>query len=288
MKNHSTVPLGAHMSIAGGIQTAVDRALSIGCTALQVFTKNSNQWQSKPLRAEDILSYKSKIADASIEPVVAHDSYLINLCSSNPDLLIKSRTMFIDELQRCEQLGIPYLNFHPGAHGGAGTADGIQKIVESLNAVHEATPDCGVVSVVETTAGQGTSVGRTFEEIAAIVNGVDDPSRMAVCIDTCHIFAAGYDIATDEGYEKTIGDFDAIVGIKRLAAFHVNDSKKGLGSRVDRHEHIGKGAIGIHGFRLLMNDPRFAVIPKILETPKSNDLHEDVENMTLLRSLIRT
>lgn len=286
MKKENVILLGAHMSIAGGVNTAVDRALSIGCTALQVFTKNSNQWHAKPLSEEDIQSYKTKIAGASMAPVVAHDSYLINLSAVNPNLLKKSRMMFIEEIQRCAQLGIPLLNFHPGAHGGAGPEEGINKIVESLNIAHEATKDSGVMSVVETTAGQGTSIGRSFEEIAAIINGVDHPLRMAVCIDTCHIFAAGYNFSTEKGYEKTFKEFDALIGLKHLAAFHVNDSKKGLGSRVDRHEQIGKGAIGVEGFSLLMNDVQFEHIPKILETPKSEDLHEDVENMKLLRSLL--
>jgi deoxyribonuclease-4 len=285
MKKENVVLLGAHMSIAGGIHRAVDRALSIGCTALQVFTKNGNQWHAKPLSEDDIQSYKTKIAGASIAPVVSHDSYLINLSAINPDLLKKSRMMFIEEIRRCAQLGIPLLNFHPGAHGGAGPEEGIKKIIEGLNIAHEATKDSDVMSVVETTAGQGTSIGRSFEEIAAIINGVDDPSHMAVCIDTCHIFAAGYNISTEKGYEKTFKEFGELIGLKHLAAFHVNDSKKGLGSHVDRHEQIGKGAIGVEGFRLLMNDTRFDHVPKILETPKSEDLHEDVENMKLLRSL---
>jgi deoxyribonuclease IV len=287
MKIKQPLLLGAHMSIAGGVHAAVDRALSIGCTALQVFTKNSTQWNAKPLSDEDIESYKTKIADARIVPVVSHDSYLINLSAVDQNLLKKSRKMFVEEIRRCAQLGIPLLNFHPGAHCGAGAEEGIKKIIKSLNIAHAETKGCGVMSVVETTAGQGTSLGRSFEEIAAIVNGVEETSRMAVCIDTCHVFAAGYDISTEEGYRKTFEEFDAIVGFDRLAAFHINDSKKGLASHVDRHEHIGKGAIGIEGFRLLMNDRRFDAIPKILETPKSEDLHEDVENMKLLRSLVR-
>jgi deoxyribonuclease-4 len=286
MNTNNTILLGAHMSVSGGVHTAVDRATSIGCTALQVFTKNNNQWHGKPLDSSDIQSYKRKIADARIAPVVAHDSYLINLCAVNPEILKKSREAFIDELQRCEQLGIQLLNFHPGAHGGAGESDGIKKIIESLNIAHENTKGFRVLSVVETTAGQGTAVGYKLEHLAEIIRGVDVPQRMAVCIDTCHIFAAGYNIGTEEGYEKTFQEFDEIVGLNRIAAFHVNDSKKGLGSHVDRHEHIGKGTIGLTGFGLLMNDQRFAAIPKILETPKSEDLHEDVENMNVLKGLI--
>ena len=282
---NNKVLLGAHMSIAGGVHTAVDRATSIGCTALQVFTKNNNQWSGKPLTDDDIAQYKQKISAAGIDPVVSHDSYLINLCAMKPDVLQKSRTAFIDELERCEQLGIPLLNFHPGAHVGAGEEEGIKKICESLDIAHNATKGFAVKSVLEATAGQGTNLGYSFEQLKMMIDGVEHPERMAVCIDTCHIFAAGYDIATEKGYEETFRLFDEIVGLERLVAFHINDSKKGLGSRVDRHEHIGKGAIGLTGFRLLMNDERFAHIPKILETPKSEDLHEDVENITVLKSL---
>lgn len=274
------------MSIAGGVHTAVDRATSVGCTALQVFTKNNNQWNGKPFSEDEISRYKTKIAAAGIAPVVSHDSYLINLCATNPDTLKKSRAAFIDELQRCETLGIPLLNFHPGSHLGAGEEEGIKGICESLNIAHAQTKGFTVKSVLEATAGQGTNIGYTFEHLRAIIDGVDHPERMAVCIDTCHIFAAGYDISTEKGYRETFELFDGIIGLERLAAFHVNDSKKGLGSHVDRHDHIGKGMIGLTGFRLLMNDERFAHIPKILETPKSDDLHEDVENMNVLKSLI--
>jgi len=279
--------LGAHMSVSGGIHRAVDRATSIGCTALQVFTKNNNQWQARPLDDGEIKSYKTKITDSRITPVVAHDSYLINLCALNPEILAKSRRALVDELTRCEQLGIQLLNFHPGAHGGAGEEEGIKRIIESLNWAHDKTKNFKVLSVAEATAGQGTAVGHRFEHLSRIINGVDDPQRMAVCIDTCHIFAAGYELRTEAGYEQTFREFDDIVGISRLAAFHVNDSKKEFGSHVDRHEQIGKGAIGVEGFSFLMNDERFASIPKILETPKSEDLHEDVENIRVLRSLVK-
>ncbi len=283
----SLILLGAHMSASGGVHTAVDRATSIGCTALQVFTKNNNQWNAKPLTDDDIQNYKRKIAEASIAPVVAHDSYLINLCATNPDILKKSRVALVDELTRCEQLGIQLLNFHPGAHGGAGEDEGVKKIIESLNIAHNETKEFKVLSVVEATAGQGTAIGYKFEHLEKIINGVEEPNRMAVCIDTCHIFAAGYELRTEEGYAKTFREFDDVVGLDRLAAFHVNDSKKGLGAHVDRHEHIGHGMIGIQGFAFLMNDKRFASIPKILETPKSEDLHEDVENMRELRGLVK-
>ncbi|MFI5253500.1 MAG: deoxyribonuclease IV [Bacteroidota bacterium] len=279
--------IGAHESIAGGVYTAFERAESVGCATLQVFTKNSNQWAAKPLTEEDIANYKSAASKSTIKPVVAHDSYLINLCAVSPEILKKSREAFTDELQRCEALGIPYLNFHPGGHMGRGEEDGIKYIIESLNIAHEQTKGFHVKSVIETTAGQGTTLGYRFEQLKAMINGVDEPERMAVCIDTCHIFAAGYDIATPEAYERTMKEFSDIIGFNKLAAIHVNDSKKGLGSKVDRHEHIGKGAIGIGGFRNLMNDPRLKKIPKILETPKGEDLAEDRMNLATLRKLIK-
>ena len=279
--------IGAHESIGGGIHRAFERAEQVGCATLQVFTKNSNQWHAKPLTDEDVASYKTAASKSNIRPVVAHDSYLINLCANNAELLKKSRTAFVDELRRCEALGIPYLNFHPGAHTGQGEEEGIRRIIESLNWVHEETKGFNVLSVLETTAGQGSAVGYRFEHLRQIIDGVDEPLRMAVCIDTCHIFAAGYDIGTEKGYEETMKEFDAIVGLKRLVAIHTNDSKKPLGSRVDRHEHIGKGAIGKIGFRMLMQDERLVKVPKILETPKGEDLKEDVMNLRMLRKLAR-
>jgi deoxyribonuclease-4 len=288
IKKETGILLGAHMSISGGVYTAVDRATSIGCTALQVFKKNNNQWNAKPLTDDDIQNYKRKIAEASIVPVLAHDSYLINLCAMNPDILKKSRAALIDELTRCELLGIQLLNFHPGAHGGVGEEEGIRRVIESLNIAHNETKGFKVLSVVEATAGQGTAIGYKFEHLEKIINGVDEPKRMAVCIDTCHIFAAGYELRTEEGYAKTFREFDEVVGFDRLAAFHVNDSKKGFGAHVDRHEHIGHGMIGTQGFAFLMNDKRFVNIPKILETPKSEDLHEDVENIKVLRALVKS
>jgi deoxyribonuclease-4 len=274
------------MSIAGGVHTAVERGISTGCTTMQMFVKNNNQWRGKELTDEDISTYKKLLQESSIGPVVVHDTYLINLCATDKEILRKSRTALKDELDRCEMLGVEYLNFHPGSHIGAGEKEGIKRIAESLNTIHDQTLGYGVRSVLETTAGQGTEIGYRFEQLREIIDLVDDAERMAVCVDTCHIFAAGYDIATERGYEKTFEDFDAIIGLGRLAAFHVNDSKREFGSRVDRHEHIGKGAIGKIGFRLLMNDDRFRTVPKILETPKGPEMKEDVKNMRLLRSLV--
>jgi deoxyribonuclease-4 len=276
------------MSIEGGVHKAVERAASVGCATMQMFVKNNNRWKGAPIAEEDASTYKALLSKARIGPVVVHDTYLINLCASDPLILKKSREALKDELDRCELLGVKYLNFHPGAHMGAGEKEGIKLIAESLNIVHEQIKGYNVKSVLEVTAGQGTNIGYTFEQLKAIIEQVDEQERMAVCIDTCHVYAAGYDIATEKGYEKTFEEFDAIIGLDRLVAFHVNDSKKELGSRVDRHEHIGKGTIGKEGFRFLMNDPRFTNIPKILETPKGSDMREDVENMKVLRGLVET
>ncbi len=291
MVKRRTVPgeilLGAHESIAGGIYRAVERAASIGATALQVFTKNSNRWEAPPLTAMDAENYKTALSKSSIRSVISHDSYLINLCAVDPAILEKSRRALIDEIRRCETLGIGMLNFHPGAHMGAGDEAGIALIAESLDFVHRETRGSAVLSVVETTAGQGSALGHRFEQIAAIIRGVADRDRMAVCIDTCHIFAAGYDIRAAASYERVMGEFGEIVGFERLQAIHVNDSKTGLGSRVDRHAHIGEGHIGKEGFGHLMNDIRLKDVPKILETPKGDDLAEDRTNMESLKKLIR-
>jgi deoxyribonuclease-4 len=202
------------------------------------------------------------------------------------EVLRKSRAALRDELGRCEALGISGLILHPGSHVGAGEKDGIKRIAESLNLAHADTPGYRTRSILETTAGQGSAIGYRFEQLGGIIDLVDEKDRVGVCFDTCHVFAAGYDISTEGGWEETIGAFDDVIGLRRLSAIHVNDSRKERGSRVDRHDHIGKGKIGLPGFRMLMNDPRMENVPKILETEKSDDMHEDIENMNVLRSLI--
>ncbi|MDI6779590.1 MAG: deoxyribonuclease IV [Bacteroidota bacterium] len=274
--------IGAHVSIAGGLHLAFERGASIGCKTIQIFTKSNNQWKSKPLTDEEIKLYKAAERKFKIHPVATHDSYLINLCAADNEILKKSRHAFTDELQRCEALGIPYLIFHPGSHVGAGESEGINKIVESLNLAHEQTPGFKVKSVLETTAGQGTAIGYKFEHLRKIIDGVDEPKRMAVCLDTNHIFSAGYDIRTEVEYVKTFKEFDAIIGLKRLVVIHCNDSKKEFGARVDRHEHIGKGAIGKDAFGFIMRDKRLSKIPKILETPKGIDMMDDRMNLKIL------
>jgi len=285
--NKSNQLLGAHTSTAGGVSKAIDRADPLDFTAIQIFTKNNNRWAAKPLEEAEINSFKSKLATSNIKFVIAHDSYLINLCAAEKEMLEKSRNAFIDELERCEILGIPHLNFHPGAHVDQGEKDGIKIISESLNVAHEKTKGFKVSSMLEMTAGQGSAIGYTFEHMRKIIDLVEERERMTVCIDTAHIFAAGYNIKDKKEYEKVMRDFDDIIGLERLQCYHMNDSKKELGSKVDRHEHIGKGFIGLKGFRNIMNDEKVAHVPKILETPKGKEMLEDIENIYILKNLIK-
>lgn len=279
--------LGAHTSTSGGVSKAVELADKLKFSAMQIFTKNNNRWFQKPLDEKEILRYKELLKESGIKFVVSHDSYLINLCATNDANLEKSRNAFVDELERCEQLGIPHLNFHPGAHGGAGEDDGIKLIAESINLAHEKTRSFKVKSMLEATAGQGTALGYKFEHLRKIIDLVDEKDRMTVCIDTAHVFAAGYDIKNPKEYKKVIKEFDDIVGLERLKCFHMNDSKKQLGSRVDRHAHIGEGFIGLEGFANIMNDKKLTHIPKILETPKGKEQLEDLKNLRTLIGLIK-
>jgi deoxyribonuclease-4 len=287
-KSNSRGPLlGAHMSIAGGVGNAFLEGQKVDCDAIQIFTKSSRQWASKPLSGEEIEQFKINRKETGIQSVVAHDSYLLNLGS--PDTALRKRSMaaFIDEMERCETLGVSNLIAHPGAHVGAGEVQGIKTIAKSLDEVHKACPKFKVKVTLEITAGQGSNLGYRFEQIGDIIDATKESDRLRVCFDTEHAFAAGYDIRTKEGYERTFSEFDKEIGINMLAAFHLNDSKKEFHSRVDRHEHIGQGFIGVEAFRLLMNDKRFWGLPMCLETPKGPDLREDRENLTLLRSLIQ-
>jgi deoxyribonuclease IV len=278
--------LGAHMSIAGGFDKAVQRAHSVDSEALQVFTKNQNQWKARVIVDDEVVLFKQICTDCSIEHVVAHDSYLINLASPKDDLWEKSIDAFREELERCELLGIPYLVTHPGAHTGAGTDVGIARVIEALNRIHADLPGYEVRTLLETTAGQGSTLGATFDELSRIIAGVSETERVGVCFDTCHTFVAGYDLRTPEAYSETMMAFDEIIGLDRLMAIHLNDALKEFGSKRDRHAHIGKGFIGPGGFWNLMNDSRLAGIPALLETEKGDDLAEDREAITLLRSMI--
>ncbi len=279
--------LGTHVSVSGGLHTAFERAARVGCTTMQLFVKNANQWKAKPLTDDEVRTFRAAAAASPVRPVIAHAAYLINLCAVAPGVIDKSRAALEDELRRCEALGLRALVFHPGSHVGAGEEAGLRCIADSLNVIHDRTRDFHVLTALETTAGQGTTLGYRFEQLRAIIDRVEDGDRMAVCMDTCHMFTAGYPIHTPEGWEAVMKEFDAILGLARLVAIHVNDSKKPFGSRLDRHEHIGKGLIGLEGFRGLMNDPRLEQVPKILETQKSEDMHEDAENMAALTSLLR-
>jgi len=278
--------LGAHQSIEGGLDRAVVRARQAGCEVLQVFTRNSNQWRAKDLTPEDIALFREALTREGIGGVSAHGSYLINLAS--PDDVIHRRS--VDalglELDRCEALGIPSLIVHPGAHMGTGLQAGTARIAASLDEALAARPGGSTRVLLEVWAGQGSTIGGRFEEIAAILSRVREPARVGVCFDTCHAFAAGYDLRTQRGYEDTFAAFDREIGVGKIAAFHLNDSKAELGARLDRHEHIGKGWLGLEPFRLLLNDRRFAEIPKYLETPKGLDLREDIENLGTLRGLM--
>ncbi len=278
--------LGAHMSVAGGLHLALERMQRAGAESLQIFTRNQRQWRASSLTAEEIALFKRAWQEADQPLVAAHDSYLINLASPKPEIAAKSIAALADELDRCAALAIPWLVMHPGAHLGAGPEQGLSRVADNLDlALERAAGAQGVMVLLETTAGQGTSLGASFGELAAIIEQSRHGARLGVCFDTCHVFAAGYDLRTPESYAATFAEFDRVVCLDRLRFFHLNDSVGQLGSRVDRHAHIGQGAIGCPGFALLVNDPCFAGHPMTLETPKGKDLKEDIENLALLRSL---
>jgi deoxyribonuclease-4 len=279
--------LGSHVSIAGGLHNAFTMAQKIGCTAIQIFTKNANRWQAKPLTQEAIEQFLNAWKASEVKSVSVHDSYLINLGTPKPDLLKKSQNALLIELQRCEQLQIPYLVMHPGSHVGSGEEEGLKRVVESFDIIHEQTPGYQAKILVETTAGQGSALGYRFEHLAHIRAMVREPERIGVCLDTCHIFAAGYDFRAETSYQSTMDAFDSIIGLQHLKVIHLNDSLKEFDSRVDRHEEIGKGQIGLDGFRHVMRDPRLKDVPKILETPKAKDpVASDQENLRILRKLM--
>jgi deoxyribonuclease-4 len=280
--------LGAHVSTAGGLTTAFDRAEQLGINTFQLFVKNNKQWFSpKELTDEDVASFRNRRKLWKKKgPLIAHACYLLNLGSSDEKIQETSRESFLKELTRADALGVDHFVFHPGSHGGGGEESAIANIAKGLNWIHEKTPGFTTKSVLEITAGQGSAVGHRFEHLEAIISKVEDEKRVAVCLDTCHMFASGYDIRDAEAWERSFEEFESRIGFDKLVCVHTNDSKKGLGSRVDRHEHIGAGMIGIEGFRLLMNDKRFAKIPKILETPKDEKMTEDYKNLAVLKGLI--
>ena len=278
--------LGAHMSIAGGLHLAFPRIREVQGEALQIFLSNQRQWQTVPLTSQMVEDFRQQWEKNDYMPVAAHDSYLINLAAPDPTTLEKSVAAFADELQRAATLEIPFLITHPGSHRGEGVEAGLERFVENMDRAITRSKTSTVMVLIENTAGQGTNLGSTFEEISFIISESHYADGLGVCFDTSHAFAAGYDIRTRVTYEDTLSKFDQIIGLERLKFFHINDSKRPLDSRVDRHEHIGEGEIGLAGFRLLLNDPRFRQHPMVLETPKGKELKEDKENLRVLRSLI--
>jgi deoxyribonuclease IV len=279
------VLLGAHMSIRGGVSMAIERARSIHCTAMQIFVKNNMQWFARPLRREEIRAFIDHVQRGELLSIFAHANYLINLAATNPQFHANSIRALSEELTRADQLGLPFLVLHPGAHLSAGEEAGLEKVVESIDHVLAGLPKIKTRIALETTAGQGSCLGNKFEQLAYIISRVREPERLCVCLDTAHVFAAGYDIGSESSLRKTLGEFNRVIGPDRLVAIHLNDSKTACGSRVDRHEHIGKGRIGLDAFRFIMRDRRFRKIPKVLETPKGKDLREDVMNLKTLRTL---
>jgi deoxyribonuclease-4 len=276
--------LGAHMSIAGGPSKALERGRSIGCTAIQIFVKNNMQWFAKPFAETELATYH-KYPDRP-KLVFGHTSYLINPGANNPVFREKSIHALSEELSRADQLDLPFLVLHPGAHMGDGEETGLTRIVSSLDAVFASLPRGKCRIALEITAGQGTCLGHAFEHLATIIERSKFQGRLTTCLDTAHLFEAGFDISTAKGFWDTVKKFDRIIGRERLAAWHLNDSKTALGSRVDRHDHIGKGKIGLTPFREIMRSGEFSAVPKVLETPKKEDLKEDVENLRVLRALL--
>jgi deoxyribonuclease-4 len=279
--------LGAHVSIAGGVAEALIRGKQLGCDAIQIFTKSSRQWAAKPYTEEEIAAFKRNWRETAIAAVIAHDSYLLNLGAPVEALRKRSVGGFIDELERCETLGIPNLIAHPGAHVGSGEEAGIKTIAKSIDEAHSACKGFSVRVTLEITAGQGSTLGYSLAQMGQIFDAVKENDRIRLCFDTEHAFAAGYDLRTAEGFEQTFSDLDKYIGLERLAAFHLNDSLKPFHSRVDRHQHIGKGFIGAEAFGRIVNDPRFAGLPMCLETDPGDDNKDIAADLATLRSLLK-
>ena len=278
--------LGAHMSIAGGVAESIGRGKSIGCDCIQIFTKSSRQWKSKPYTEEEIAAFKRNLRESDIACVIAHDSYLVNLGAPDEALRKKSVAGFIDELERCEALGVPWLVAHPGSHVGSGEDAGIATIAKSIDEAHQSCSGFEVKVALEITAGQGSNLGCSFPQMARIFNAVKENDRLRLCFDTEHAFASGYDISNEEGYQRTFTELDQHIGIKRIVAFHLNDSLKPFNSRVDRHEHIGKGHLGTKTFERLLHDARFFGIPMCLETEPGPEMKDIAADLVTLKGLL--
>ena len=284
--SQKAILLGAHMSIGGGAHVAIERGCSINCTAIQMFVKNNMQWFARPLTREEIAAFLNHVQRGELMSIFAHANYLINLAATNRQFHANSLRALSEELIRADQFELPFLVLHPGAHLGAGEEAGLEKIIASLDRVLARIPKVKTRIALETTAGQGSCLGHKFEHLAYIIGRVRAPERLCVCLDTAHVFAAGYDIGSESAVRKMFAQFHRTIGLDRLVAIHLNDSKTPRGSRVDRHEHIGKGKIGLAAFRFIMRDRRFRRIPKVLETPKGKDLREDLVNLKTLRGLL--
>lgn len=281
--------LGAHMSIAGGYYKAVEAAERCQCDCVQLFTKNNNQWRAKTITSEDVQQFQTALAELGIGHPLSHSSYLINLASPERTLWKKSINGFVVELERAGRLGIPYVVLHPGSFTTSSESAGLKRVIKALDEVDQQLDGSGANCLLETTAGQGSNLGWRFEHLATILDGVKNPERLGVCFDTCHVFAAGYSLSTRYAYRKTMKELDDTVGLDRIKAFHLNDSKSEPGSRVDRHEQIGQGKMGVEPFRFLLNDRRFRRVPMYLETPKGKQkgVELDVVNLRTLRGLIK-
>jgi len=280
--------IGAHMSIAGGLHRALERGHAVGCDVVQIFLKNQMQWKGKPLGEADVRLWKQAQRATGVRTAFAHATYLINLGTPVDAEWRHAIAAFHDELERAETIGLPFVVIHPGSHKGSGIDAGIARVAAALDALVGRTPGYRVRIVLENTAGAGDTIGRTFGELAALLDRSAHPERLGVCLDTCHLFAAGYDIRTPVGYERAMGECAATVGVRNVRAFHLNDARAGLGSGLDRHQHIGQGQLGLRPFRLLLNDPRWRRVPKALETPKEPDPAADIANLRTLRGLIAT
>ena len=288
--------LGAHLSISGGLPRAVDRAVASRCEALQIFTKSAGQWRARVIPDDEMVLFRRRVADTGIHPVIAHNSYLINIAAAAPALRDQSLAALLEEYDRADALGLQGLVMHPGSFTTSTESEGLRLIASGLRALLRTRRRAAPLVLLEHTAGQGTNLGHRFEHLATIIEGLDGSVRVGVCLDTCHLLAAGYDICSEEGYVQTFREFDRLVGLDRLKAFHLNDSKKPCGSRVDRHEHIGKGCLGLEPFRRIVTDPRFAGLPMLLETPKLDTPESrrrsdvdpwDARNLRTLRRLMR-
>jgi deoxyribonuclease-4 len=277
---------GAHTSIAGGLHLALERATILGCDSVQIFLRNNLRWRARARTPEELDQFRETLAASELEPVVAHAIYLINLASPEEEVRAQSIEAFAEELARCHEAGIPYLVLHPGSHKGEGLEEGIARIARTISAAYDAHPEYEVMTLLENTAGQGNVIGKSFEELSQIAAQLEDPAHVGYCFDTAHALAAGYELRTSAGYHETFAQLERVLGLDKLHCFHVNDSRYDLNEEADEHRNVGEGYLGIEAFRMLVNDPRFAELPMILETPTEDDMSGYKADLKLLRSLV--